>query len=138
MTVYVLDSTTECFGVSEREFMMIVDFAIKELSIPNTLDIQFEFEAVEDYTGFCHNYNCENGVVVVIAPGLQWGTMVKTIFHEMTHVQQIVTKQLSGTVWRGVPVDVTSFDDHEKLPWEVEAYAMENHLYDKYISISED
>jgi hypothetical protein len=136
LTVYILDSVEDTFGISEREFMGIVDFAIRELSISNSIDIKFEFEAIEDYTGFCHNYHCaKNEVIVVISPLLRWGTMVKTIFHELTHVVQWSTGQLSGTVWKGVPVDPTTYEHIHDLPWEIEAFAMENHLYDKFISM---
>lgn len=134
MTVYVLNSVSDNFDISEREFLGIVDFAIKELSIPNTTDIHFDFEFLEEYYGFCHNYEQPaNSYTVIIRPSISWINMVKTIFHELTHVKQNQTGELCGTVWRGVPIDATTYDFHDQLPWEVAAYAMEEHLYNKFI-----
>jgi len=134
MTVYLLDNVEPIFGISEREFLMIVDFAFHELKIPNKVDILFSFEQIEDYVGFCHNYECDDDEYqVIISPLIEtWEELVKTIFHEMTHVKQYCFNELSGDVWHGTPCSVYDMEYHQ-LPWEAEAFKNETVLYSKYV-----
>ena len=58
----------------------------------------------------------------------------KTLLHELWHVYQHVKGSLKDKhgkrFWRGVDC---SKIDYEDQPWEVEAYRMEELLYDEYI-----
>lgn len=134
MTVWILDSVQEYFGISEREFNSIVDFAFKELRLPNNIDIFFEFEQIEDFLGFTHNHDCKNNqYCIIVAPGLKWHTMAKTIFHEMVHIRQDVNNDRFNDTWKGVPVDIENCT-YDQLPWEIEAFELEEELFQKYVS----
>jgi len=119
--------------ISDREFVTVVRFASEWLGIPDHIDLNFEFEQVEDYKGFVHQTDCGNNeFIIVLSPSLSWEELVKTIIHEMVHVRQFVRKQRTGDVWMGVPVKVYETDYHN-LPWEVEAFRLEEALFDQYV-----
>lgn len=134
MTVFILGSVEQNFNISEHEFNHMVDFAYKYLKLPNNVTIKFEFEEVEDYFGFIHDYECaHNEWVIVLAPFLDWYELARSIFHEMAHLKQLLDKRLSGFIWEGRPYDPTTFEKMEDLPWEKDAIAMEEAMFTLYI-----
>lgn len=134
MTVYILDSVKNVYGISEREFLSVVDFGYKELRLPNTIDLFFEFEQIEDYLGFTHNHDCrDKEYFVVMSPELkEFEEIARTILHEMVHIKQDVNNERFNDTWKGTPIDLER--DYETLPWEIEAFELEEHLFNKYIS----
>lgn len=134
MTVFILGSVEENFRVSEHEFNHMVDFAYKHLKLPNTLDIKFEFEFLDDWLAFCHNHECNhNEYVVILSPQLDWTDLARCIFHEMAHIKQFLDKRLSGYVWEGRPYDPTTFERVEDLPWEIDALEKEDEMFRLYV-----
>lgn len=55
--------------------------------------------------------------------------MVTTLFHEMKHVEQIITGRLDQTIWEGVSHKDTPYEDR---PWEIEAYEFESRAILQY------
>ena len=60
------------------------------------------------------------------------GELETTIFHELVHVKQVMDGRLntcSPARWLGKTYQDCSYRD---LPWEQEAYALEEKMYDKW------
>lgn len=98
-----------------------VSFACEYLHIDTSFVI--EFQSLKNYQyGLC-DYD-EDDAVIVIAKRLSPKNVVRTLFHELVHLEQYVDGRLengSPLVWRGVP----TYGDYENLPWEAEAYKVE-------------
>jgi hypothetical protein len=62
------------------------------------------------------------------------GRMVKTFFHEMTHVKQLLISELiqkpRHRIWKGEKWDN---GEYSFAPWEVEARAFSDKSYDKFL-----
>lgn len=69
--------------------------------------------------------------VVELNSALAQEQQLLTLAHEMIHVRQYVTKQLSacGTKWMGKKYHIDSYDD---APWEIEAFQQEQRLFEIY------
>ena len=65
---------------------------------------------------------------------LRQKNMLKTLFHEMVHIKQYVHGDLKykGTVcyWK----NVENNEEYKNQPWEIEAFKLEELLYDEYIN----
>lgn len=136
MTVFLLGSPNTTYGTSETEFRGFVKFACDNLGIPDNVTLFFEFEHIEEidnFHGFVHDHDCgENEFFIVLSPHLDWAELVRTIFHELVHVRQSIRKDRLGDSWKGAPVNVRETDYHN-LPWEIEAYSLEDVLYNKFV-----
>ena len=120
-----------------------IDFAIKKL-MPRirTLDISLQIMKIEDKVdGYClciDNRTFE----IEIQSGIDYADFVTAIFHEMVHVKQHVRKELvdNGFIkkWKGEEwiCMFTTVDQYMKLPWETEAYKVQEELYEKWKTIS--
>lgn len=69
-----------------------------------------------------------------INPKLQRYKMLQCLAHEMVHVKQYATGELSSEMvtakWKGKVYKLTSsFEDYFNWPWEVEAYGRDRSLY---------
>lgn len=138
MSVFLLGKASDHFDISDQEFRFIVDYATRALHIPDDISMFFEFEDVEeDLCGFVHQDECApHEYCIIITPRLDWESLVRTIFHELAHVRQGVLKFRIGNEWHGVHYDPTIISEFE-LPWEQEAYEIEEILYQKFVSIGE-
>jgi hypothetical protein len=107
-----------------------VSFACSYLDLNN--DIVIEFERLEKHQyGFC-DYD-EDEVIVTIAKRLSQKDIIRTLFHELVHVKQYVDGRLDhGRKWFGVVYK----DDYDKLPWEIEAYELEEKMMKVFYGIN--
>lgn len=120
-----------------------INFSIKKL-MPRiqTLDISLSIKKIEDKVdGYClcvDNRTFE----IEIQSGIDYADFVTAIFHEMVHVKQHVRKELvdNGFIkkWKGEEwiCMFTTVDQYMKLPWETEAYKVQEELYEKWKTIS--
>lgn len=64
-------------------------------------------------------------------------TKLRTLFHELTHVEQFATGRLASTekgwFWMGDNMDHVAY---EEQPWEIEANAVESILAELYLEVS--
>jgi hypothetical protein len=119
-----------------------VQFAITSI-LPRirNLDIaieMYEFEGDEVYEcGFCTREDSRQ-FLFEIASNQSVESIVRTIIHEMVHVRQYVYGQLkqkhskeSGLriYWTGEDYSEVRYSDQ---PWEIEAYELEETLYQQY------
>ena len=96
------------------------------------LDVDFEiyFERLDQFQcGFC-SYE-EDEILIVVSKTLSENDVIRTIFHEMVHIKQYVEGRLevgSPQRWLGKVYDW----DYENMPWEVEAFDLEQKMVDIY------
>lgn len=75
------------------------------------------------------NKNKRYGVFISPENHLSWDATYRTLFHELWHVKQHFFHEMSHKhdKWRGKDYSKV---DYQHLPWEVEAYAVEDILFD--------
>jgi len=119
-----------------------VEFAVKELMPKKKfLSIDLSITDLEgDVDGF-HMFLDKGEHEIEIQQGLIEEDFVTAIFHEMVHVKQHERGELKdrGIVksWKGEE-HITAFsttDEYMALPWEEEAYRLQEEIYNKWIQI---
>jgi hypothetical protein len=60
--------------------------------------------------------------------------MISTLAHEMIHLKQFANMELNDSLslWKGFNIDEEQVPYHD-LPWEVEAYCLEEILFNQYL-----
>lgn len=100
------------------------------------LDVDFEiiFESMERHQFGLVEYEADEEfaeVSVYLAKRLSPKESIRTLFHEMVHVKQYVSGKLeAGAVqkWEGIVYE----DDYENLPWELEAFELEEQMMETF------
>lgn len=101
-----------------------VSFACSYLKLNS--DFVLEFETLPKHQcGFC-DYDGEfDETIITIAKRLSQKDIIRTLFHELVHMKQYVDGRLDhGCKWFGVVYE----GDYNKLPWEIEAYELEEKM----------
>lgn len=99
-----------------------ISFACSYLELDVNLTIQFE-RLEKGKCGYC-DYD-EDEVIITIAKRLSLKEILRTLFHEMVHVKQHVEGRLEyGYKWMGIVYE----DNYHNLPWEIEAYELEERM----------
>jgi hypothetical protein len=105
-----------------------VEMMIKKL-LPRfrTLEITVNLKKLDGVFGYCLAETTRE-FELEVAKGLSLKNLVGTICHEMVHVKQYARKELHLTsyVWKKTEIDEKT--PYSKLPWEVEAFGMEDDL----------
>jgi hypothetical protein len=103
--------------------------------------INFFFRPMKKYVGLCHTTDCKN-FNILISSSLPKKRKIETAVHELVHVTQRHTKELSEqmvvvpdplrweyqAVWQGKPsyredeIDEMPYEQYRELPWEKESY----------------
>lgn len=114
-----------------------VDYCLKTL-LPRyrTLELEIKLKNIkDDAVGYCLMGDTNRQFEIEIQRGMSVKDIVTTVCHEMVHVKQYARKEMddhltsSGRAkWRGklVKSDTKYYD----LPWEIEAYEMQDDLAD--------
>lgn len=103
-----------------------VSFASRYLSIDIDLTIEFETLKHHQY-GFC-DYD-EDEIIITIAKRLSPKDVVRTLFHELVHVQQYSEGRLqNGNIWFGEKVEII----YKDYPWEIEAFEVEQKMIEAF------
>jgi len=107
----------------------VIAFACDYLDLD--VDLEVRFEKLRDFQyGYC-DYD-EDEVSITISRYLSEADTIRTIFHELVHVKQYEDGRLeagSPQRWMGSEYD----EDYENLPWEVEAFDLEQKMVDIYV-----
>lgn len=83
----------------------------------------------------------QDNYVIYINQKLSLENIIKTLFHELTHVEQHIKKryQIVGNqiIWeKTVPFPLIDFEidfeRYENLPWEIDARKVENEIFTKW------
>tara|TARA_Y100001937_G_scaffold101718_1_gene139642 strand:+ start:1431 stop:1865 length:435 start_codon:yes stop_codon:yes gene_type:complete len=130
-------------GGSRKEMNMVHDafhFALKEL-MPRKRNLLVDFE-ITDIPGDADAFHCfiEKGQhEIEVQTGLIEEDFITAIFHEMVHVRQHergilkdhgVIKSWKGEEYIGI---YDSQSKYRNLPWEEEAYCLQEEMYKKWI-----
>lgn len=121
-------------SVSFEQLDSVVAFTLNKLNFDCDagLIINFDDELEAHQCGY-FDYE-DDELYISISHKLRGEEMVRTIMHELVHARQILTGQyvpgegnMPG-VWNGVMYTC----DYHDLPWEKEAYALEESIYEEY------
>lgn len=114
----ILCYTLDALGLHQEAFLLI----------------RFEHDLEENLHGFFDYDEIENELYISICHSLREEDMIRTIIHELIHARQILTGQyvpgegkFRGT-WYGIEYNC----NYDELPWEKEAYALEEEIYVRY------
>ena len=117
-----------------------IAWACEKLSIPSGVGLIFDFEdmsATGDHGEMCDYDLEESEFYINIEETLDTRDSVIAIFHELYHVKQIMDGRLgfeSGpTMWLGKDYEIAAGTLYGDLPWEKEAFFMEEVLYKEYV-----
>ena len=121
--------------LQRRAVEAAVNFAIQEM-MPRmrTLDIEVKLVNIKsDAVGYCleGDTNREFEIEVDKKQGLL--ALVSTVLHEMVHVKQYARREIDGynMAWKRVPIPEGT--PYAELPWEIEAYRMQDELLIKMV-----
>jgi len=132
-------------GGTDAEKVLIEEafyFALNKL-MPRkkNLDISIELVDFEDDVDGYHAYIDKGEHNIELQTGLIEEDLITAVFHEMVHVRQAERGQMKDRgiikVWEGVEYLslFSTTDEYMALPWEAEAYELQEKLYDEYMSI---
>lgn len=122
--------------VSFEQLDSVIAFALKSLDFDTDagLVINFDDELAEHQCGYFEYDEDEYELYISISHALRGEEMVRTIMHELVHARQILTGlyvpgegKTPGT-WAGIQYDC----EYKDLPWEIEAYALEEQMFVNY------
>ncbi len=111
----------------------VVYFCIQKL-MPRirTLDVRVLLKNIDDADGYC-NSESKREFEIEIKKQLKDNLFISTVAHEMVHVWQYATGQLSQRgckeFWRGKDYTDTSYS---RQPWERQAMRMEKRLLKEF------
>jgi hypothetical protein len=120
----------------------VVSFAVRAL-IPRirNLDLEIEVTDLDENDSHARGYctqESERHFLLEICENQTDDSIIRTIIHEMVHVKQYVYRELiqkygkdhgHRVYWRGEDWTNTIYT---KQPWELEAYELEDTLYNEY------
>jgi hypothetical protein len=118
---FVFDSTVEQKQAVDAAMLVVMEAGILKDFPETSIDIEF----VNTPGGGC--IDMEDGEFTIeINKRLVTKSIIKTVIHEMIHVQQYAEGRLTQTEWMGQPHPNLPY---RELPWEIEAFARETELY---------
>ncbi len=84
--------------------------------------VEIEIKKIDDACGYCMKDD-DRYFLVEIDRRLKGDDLLTAVFHEMVHVKQGVRKE-----WEFDEVSYNSHDEYINLPWEVEAYELQEEI----------
>lgn len=115
--------------IDSKDLDKAIEFACIYLDLNVDLVIQFTNSISKHVCGYC-DYE-EDEAVVTISSRLSFKETARTLFHELVHVRQFsdgILLEGSPSLWKGIPY----YDDYFNLPWEVEAFELEEEMIEKF------
>lgn len=107
-----------------------VGHAIQEL-MPRmkTLDIQLDIVDIKSAaTGFCMMTDDNRTFEIEVDRKQGLLSLISTVLHEMVHVKQYARREIDGVRWQWRKTPVSEDTAYADLPWEVEAYELQDTL----------
>ena len=101
------------------------------------IDIEVVFKTIKESYGYATQLD-NREFEIELDKNVSIVELVETLCHEMVHIRQYVRKKLndSGTKWDNQQINSEEIDYHD-LPWEKEAYNLEEKLtqmvWDNYV-----
>lgn len=91
--------------------------------------INIELKNLKGYDGTCEDTNSREYLIQINKKLSLTDDFLTTIFHEMVHVKQYVRKELFSDC-----IFYNTREEYLNLPWEVEAYRVQEELLDEWKS----
>lgn len=112
----------------------VLDHCYNALSLEYNTTVYIDYTKLEDNIhGWCE-YDGDD-FYIKISKSLDTNTLIKTICHEMVHAKQYIKGELVAECckrqWKGSDHSASSYSD---CPWEVEAYRLEEDLFNSFIA----
>ena len=112
--------------IAEKVVYQMIDAMMPRMK---TLEIEVKIRKISgDAIGYCMQEDTNRMFTIDIANNLSLKDFITTVCHEMVHVKQYARNEMSvyGRKWKKkkVSIDTAYFD----LPWEKEAYRMQDKL----------
>ena len=129
--IYLVDFKPD--SISYETLDKIISFCWEFHSLPDDLNLDIEFDDGIELPQHGYGDIEDNVAVIGINPCISLDDMVKTIIHEIVHIKQIhngelvLGEGLQKSTWYGAVYD----KNYHELPWEVEAYEIENEIMEK-------
>ena len=126
--------------VLKNEIKEALHFFAKELKVKDYHDVTVSVKAMRkmDALGYCSikHYDDEDRIsTILMEVKLNQGRdeMINTLAHEMVHVKQYITGELSEDldVWKGKKINSDDID-YDDQPWEIEADKVGDMLDEKF------
>ena len=102
-----------------------------------TLEVEVNIKNLKDegVVGWCYEGENNRDFYIDVDKNLDIEELVETVCHEMVHVWQSATRKMKDLpfgrkMYMGKVYDETTAYDDE--PWEIEAYAMQGDLLEKF------
>jgi hypothetical protein len=127
--------------INESTIVEAIDFGMEYLGlfdVAGEISVDFEKVDFDGLAGFCIGDDGEYSIHINAEYDNQM--VISTIFHELVHVEQIVSGRLVQSTgrnharWNDESWPSTQY---EKYPWEVEAYGTEKLMYEKWSKLYE-
>jgi len=111
----------------------VVSYMIqRQMPRMRTLDIHVTIKKIDDAHGYCHSES-NREFEIEVDKRLRKNQFISTVIHEMVHVWQYATKQLTQKgckeFWRGKDYTDAYYSNQ---PWERQALRMEKSILKEY------
>ena len=132
--INVIGSTKRKRALAESAVIFCISQLMPRM---RTLDIELNIKnlKVEEVVGWCYEGENKRDFYIDIDKSIDGEELVEVVCHEMVHVWQTATRKMkdlpSGAqMYMGKVYDETTA--YEDEPWEIEAYAMQGGLLEKF------
>lgn len=117
-------------SVSFEELDSMLTFAMNYLDFDTDIPVIVTFD-LEGAESLGYADVDEDEITLAISPSLSGEELVRTVFHELVHANQIIKGVYDPyeSTWNGSVYTGNYWD----LPWEKEAYALEETMYGEYV-----
>ena len=115
-------------SIAEKVVGEMIDYLMPRL---RTLDINVIIKKMpknEDAIGWCNMLETNREFEIEVSKDLSLRDFVTTICHEMVHVKQYARNEMTDTGMRWKSKRVPEKTKYYDLPWEKEAYRMQDKL----------
>lgn len=125
----------------ELDVAKVITFVEKDI-FPTDSNVEVRFESCTDLDsvdGYCTQED-EQGYLIELNSSLRGEDLIRTVIHELIHVQQYLTGKLEQIhvdgkgprmYWQKIDMSDVLY---EERPWECEAHSLEDALYLQYMA----
>lgn len=124
MIIHVTGSTKDKRALAEKT----VAWSIKKLGLSRMSSLSIDVvlrKMKEDEYGYCNIVDNNRNFVIDVNKNVTIKDLVSTIIHEMVHVKQFARNEMNGHNMQWKSKIISEDTDYMDLPWEKEAYRLE-------------
>jgi len=124
MIIHVTGSTKDKRALAEKT----VAWSIKKLGLSRMSSLSIDVvlrKMKENEYGYCNIVDNNRNFVIDVNKNVTIKDLVSTIIHEMVHVKQFARNEMNGHNMQWKSKIISEDTDYMDLPWEKEAYRLE-------------